>query len=103
MDYYKQGYEHGKKSGSWVTDGNTKTETYAWILKGFDEGNPEVMDIQPNPLSGERAGESISELLGLEVGEEVPDDESLAEYEQGFSDGFWEQVISDCNYQLNNN
>lgn len=103
MDYYKQGYEHGKKSGSWVTDGNTKTETYAWILKGFDEGNPDVMDIQPNPLSGEWAGESISELFGLNVGDELPDQEILDEYEDGFIDGFWEQVISDCNYQLNNN
>ena len=102
MDYYREGYRHGKNVGSWVTDGNTKTETYAWILKGFDEGDPEVMDIRPNPLSGEWAGESISELLGLAIGQDLPDDESLTEYEHGFSDGFWEQVISDCNYQLNN-
>ena len=102
MDYYREGYRHGKTVGSCITDGNTKTETYAWILKGFDKGDPEVMDIRPNPLSGEWAGESISELFGLAIGQDLPDDESLTEYEHGFSDGFWEQVISDCNYQLNN-
>ena len=102
MNYYDEGQKHGQASGSWVFDGNTKHETYEWVRKGYDEGEPEVMDLCPAPLSGEWAEESISEVFRLAVGAEWPDDESLDEYEQGFSDGFWDTVLKACAYQLDN-
>jgi hypothetical protein len=91
MDYYEQGYRAGFGSGSWVVDGNTKDETRAAILRGYDEGDPEVMDLQPNPLSGEWAGESIPELFG-----EWPEDDDLSAFEDGFSQGFWDAVLAAC-------
>lgn len=41
----------------------------------------------PSPLSGEWAGESISELFGLDIGETY-DDTLLDDYEDQYSDGF---------------
>ena len=41
----------------------------------------------PSPLSGEWAGESISELLGLDIGETY-DDTVLDDYEAQYFDGF---------------
>lgn len=102
-DYQQQGYEHGKRAGSWVFDGNTTEETYRRIVAGYDAGDPEIMDLCPAPLSGEWAGESISELFGLDIGEDYPDDESLSEYETWFCAGFWETVLETANYQLQEN
>lgn len=100
MHYHKEGFERGQACGSWVTDGNTTPETYRWIREGYDNGDPEVMELCPNPLSGEWAGESISEVFGLKVGEDYPDSEDLDRYEEGFRQGFWHKVLGDCNYQL---
>lgn len=97
-EFYSVGYELGRASGSWVTDGNTTRETYEWIAKGYDEGDPEVFDLRPNPLSGEWAGESIVELFGF-----TPEDDDLDLFEDGFAEGFWEKVLEDCAYQLDNN
>ena len=100
MNYYEEGYASGKARGSWVTDGNTTPETYRWIREGYDNGDPEVMDLCPAPLSGEWAGESISEVFGLKVGEDYPDSENLDSYEEGYQQGFWDEVLNACNYQL---
>lgn len=100
MNYHKEGFESGQAHGSWVTDGNTTPETYRWILEGYDNGNPEVLDLCPNPLSGEWAGESISEVFGLKVGEGYPESEDLDRYEEGYQQGFWHEVLKACQYQL---
>ena len=93
INYYDIGKDHGTAQGSWVFDGNTTDETYRWVLKGYEWGDGEVLDLCPNPLSGEWAGESIPELLGLSVGDPYPDDDDLQEYEDGFVQGFWDEVI----------
>lgn len=87
MTPFEQGKEAGRAAGSWVIDGNTKTETVQRILKGIEEGDPEVMDLQPSPLSGEWAGESITEILGAEA-----TTEDMDAYEEGFSEAFWMEV-----------
>ena len=102
-EYQRQGYERGKSAGSWVFDGNTKDETYRWVLAGYDDSDPEVMDLCPAPLSGEWAGESISELFDLPVGQDYPTDEELSDYENGFCAGFWEVVIETANYMTGDN
>lgn len=43
-----------------------------------------------SPLSGEWAGESVSELFGVPVGGELPDEDTLDEYEANYSDAFRE-------------
>ena len=99
--YEEQGYAAGKAAGSWITDGNTDTATYRWILKGIEEGDPEVMDLQPSPLSGEWAGESIPEIIaGYADMTAEQADAACDSYEQGFSQGFWETVEHDCRVQV---
>ena len=98
--FYKLGNELGLSAGNSITDGNTTAENYEWILAGYEECDSEVMDLCPNPLSGEWAGESISEIFNLNIGEDYPDDEVLIEYEQGFQEGFWDKAIKNCNYHL---
>jgi hypothetical protein len=94
-DYYDIGYRDGRNSARWVTDGNTTTETFLSIYKGWENGNPETMDLQPNPLSGEWAGESIPEIFGHH-----PEDVNLFDYEDGFSDGFWLELLDTCRVHL---
>ena len=96
MDYYKLGHERGAAAGSWVIDGNTSDDVLRRIVAGYDEGDPEIMDLAPAPLSGEWAGESISEIFGIAIHGELPHDDDLTEYENGFSVGFWESLIGDC-------
>jgi hypothetical protein len=82
----------GKARGSWVIDGNTSRETAARIVAGYNDGDPEVMDLQPAPLSGEWAGESIREL-SEEYGLPLWDDTVAEAFERGYSDGFWTEVL----------
>jgi hypothetical protein len=89
--HYRLGREAGHSAGTWVIDGNTSTEQCARILRGIEDGDPEVMDMQPSPLSGEWAGESIRELFGKQ-----PTDDQLTDYECGYSDGFWDEVARSC-------
>lgn len=95
-DFYELGEQAGRAAGSWVIDGNTSEETCLWILQGFEDGDPEIMDIQPSPLSGEWAGESIPELFdGV-----WPSDDELCDYEAGYSQGFWAEVVEAARYQV---
>lgn len=91
--FLERGREHGAAAGSWLIDGNTSSETARAILQGIADGDPEVMDMQPSPLSGEWAGESIGELIdGYDELNAVEQDEACAAYEQGFGEGFWAEV-----------
>ena len=65
-DCKKAGAERGGAAASWMFDGNTTAATYRAFLKGVEDGDPAVRDQYQPPewLSGEWAGESISELLG---------------------------------------
>jgi hypothetical protein len=93
------GTEHGRAAGSWVIDGNTTPETARAILAGYDDGDPEVMDMMPAPLSGEWVdGVTPSRLVTeLEINDESDDGALILDvcdaYERGFSDGYWAEVI----------
>lgn len=65
------------------------------ILKGYDDGDPSVMDMQPAPLSGEWAGESLVEIFGRQ-----PTDSMMENYEMGFQDGFWKSLLGMCKHEL---
>jgi hypothetical protein len=106
---YDMGRNHGLNVGSWVVDGNTSEDTCRRISQGWDDGDPEIMDMCPSPLSGEWAGEptpddivemfckgavdwsqdGIQEIVELHA-------EILSSYEEGFSDGYWSQVLTSC-------
>ena len=83
----------GRAAGSWAAPGDPITAQT--ILTGYDEGDSEIMDMQPSPLSGENAGESMSEL-GLA---NAPDD-LVNRWEDAFTEGFWAEVLSSARYQV---
>ena len=89
--YQKLGRQAGHAAGTWAIDGNTSAETARAILQGYEDGDPAVMDMQPSPLSGEWAGESIQELFGKR-----PTDAQLDDYESAYSDAYWVEVIRAC-------
>jgi len=99
------GREAGHNAGTWVIDGNTTVETARKILQGYEDGDPEVMDMQPSPLSGEWADDpTIQNVLDdiaseAEVWEIDPDseDDLLSVYENSYSDGYWHEVIRAAN------
>lgn len=91
------GKDHGRAVGSWVLDGNSTSETARAILRGYDDGDPEVMDMQPAPLSGEWADSWTPKTLADELGIAEDDerlDELCTEYELGYSTAYWDEVIS---------
>ncbi len=96
---YLAGHDRGLVSGSWVIDGNTNTDQAKRLLAGIADGHPEIMDMAPNPLSGEWAGESIPELSN-EYDIDLTDETNADEFEEGFSQGFWDQVETDAKAML---
>lgn len=92
---FEMGREHGKARGSWVIDGNTSTFRALRIIQGYEDCNPEVMDMEPAPLSGEWADDPTPESVYAELGVSEDDDPAgqlLTDYELGFSEGFWDEV-----------
>lgn len=96
---HDEGYGRGQNAGSWVIDGNTTVETARRILAGYNNGDPEIMDMAPAPLSGEWAGESIPEL-SEEYGLDLEDDDEANAFEEGFSEGFWDEVVRSARAML---
>ncbi len=95
---YELGKEHGTNVGSWVIDGNTSAETARAIIQGYDDGDPGICDMEPAPLSGEWADSPTPQTLAdeLELAEEYRGselDQLCTEYELGFSEGYWDEVI----------
>ena len=84
------GEEHGRAAASWYFDGNTSDETYAAVLRGIEEGDPQTLDTFPSsPLSGEWVGDPTprSVLEDLDVEE---DDDCADEYVSAYEEGFYE-------------
>ena len=93
------GAEHGKSCGSWVIDGNTSNETAQKIIDGYDNGDPEVMDYCPSPLSGEFADDPTVHDVLKELGVLWSDDRAddlINAYEEAFQSAWWATVIQSC-------
>ncbi len=106
----KMGEEHGLNAASWYFNGNTSTETYAAVLRGMDDGDPEIMDSLPSsPLSGEWADSPtpqtvLSELAGTSAWDSVlPDWQAevlLDEYETGFYEASQAEIERVARYHV---
>lgn len=90
------GAERGHSVGSWVIEGNTSVESAQAILDGFEAGDPQVLDMEPSPLSGEWADAPTSadvlETIGVKDVSDHIEEALLKAYEEGFSEGYWEEV-----------
>ena len=89
------GRDAGKAAASWFFDGNTSAETYARVLQGLEDGDPEVMGSLPSgPLSGEWAGDRTpaSLLAELDLSE---DDDRVDDICDAFEDGFYAASVEE--------
>lgn len=89
------GQQDGESAGSWMFDGNTTDETYRHVLRGIEEGDPEVLDMMGAPLSGEWAGRSIMEIFGHDA-----TDEEMDAYEEAYALAYWDYVESTARAHL---
>lgn len=107
----KLGAEDGLAAAGWMFDGNTTRETYAAVLRGIEDGDPEILDTLPAPdLSGEWADGRTPESLALDCGLEVnmstsdADAETVTglceEYEQAFNTAADAEIQRVARYHL---
>ncbi len=102
----RRGVKAGKARASWVFDGNTTSQTYLDTLGGIEDGDPAVLDrLEWSPLSGEWAGESVSELLGdlLDGKDDDATDAITEAYDTAASDAYWHEIERVCRYHLEDN
>jgi hypothetical protein len=73
--------EMAKNAASWVFDGNTEDATYRRVLKGIEDGDPEIMDALPCvDWSGQWAdGPNWNDELRAAILEVLENDEELTE------------------------
>lgn len=91
------GVESGKAAGSWMLDGNSTVADAQKLLDGWEDGDPEVMDLEPSPLSGEWADSiTASDVYAAADMDEDETEEAASEilsaFEEGYSEGFWDEV-----------
>lgn len=84
------GAEHGRAAASWYFDGNTSRATYAYVLAGLEDGDPQVLDTLPcAPLSGEYADDPTPASVLADLGVDEDDDAAssyLSAYEEAFAE-----------------
>lgn len=115
---HKLGRRHGINAGSWYFERDTAPD-YKAVLKGIEDGDPEVLDSLPGtPLSGEFADsmtpQKLLERIGVDfwVGHEqerpggLNQNESEFEahlcdlYEDGFREGVEFEITNTCRFHV---
>lgn len=96
------GKQHGLEHASWVITPNTGIKVAESILKGYEDEDPFVLELCPEPLSGEWAGhptpmtilEDIADKVGQPSGISAEyDNDILDVYEAAFKETFWDHVV----------
>lgn len=95
----RDGRSAGENAASWVFDGNTSAETYARVLRGLEDGDPETLNVLRVPnLSGEYADDptprSLAEDYGIEDRADL-DADARADLEAEVADA-WETAATDA-------
>ena len=88
--------QRGENAAEWMFDGNTETDTYRAVWEAIQDGDDLDGYQSADPLSGEWAGESITELLGEDLADH-PD--AMDAYEEAFRNGYWDRlgaIARDC-------
>lgn len=81
------GKKAGAASASWFFDGNTTKETYRRVLRGIDDGDPEILDRFPVlDLSGQWGGGTTDRDVLDDIG--VDEDEYTAEAEDALINAY---------------
>ncbi len=99
----KAGRRAGLAAASWKFDGNTTEATYRAFVKGNEEGDPAIMDAYAPPLwlSGEWAGESITEILGPQNARDYNRADSIADaYMEAAETAYWRELERVARYHV---
>lgn len=107
-DAKRNGRQAGISAASWAFDGNTKDETYRAVLKGYEEGDPAILDrFNPPGLSGEWADSTTARTLQEEYGLDGRRDpygaildEACTVWEDAAHAAFWEEIIRVCRFHV---
>lgn len=104
------GKEKGTSAAQWAFDGNSPESQYRRVLAGIEVGDPEIMGMMTEPLSGEWAdGLTLNDVYraaGLSNDEESdwesPEQyqEVLDAFEEGYATGYWEAIEAICRAYL---
>jgi hypothetical protein len=92
------GRNYGEILGNWVIDPFTTQEQCMRLIEGYENSDPEIMQLCPSPLSGEFAdGPTVYSVL-KELGADpaVPEswhDEVIDAYEDAFEKAWWTAVL----------
>lgn len=85
------GYEAGKAAGTWFWDASSlDQEEVRRVFRGFENGDPEIMDLCPCPWEYEGASSEKSRTDAL--GDYAEIEEVQSAYETAFDQGFWDEV-----------
>ena len=109
----RDGAKVGKNSAGWCFDGNTSDSTYRRVLKGIEDGDPEVLDrfTPPNlddPKEGDPCSLSLAgdyDLIDLDTagptkqGERILDD-VCSTWEGAALNAFWGEIERTCRTML---
>lgn len=97
------GTQKGHAAGGWAFDGNTPVETYVKVLRGYEDGDPAILDMEPAPLSGEWAdgltNNDVYQAAGHDMVFNIDDElgtRLLDEFCEAFSQAYWDEVVRRC-------
>jgi len=106
---YRLGREKGENMGKLVITHTTSVNAASILLNGFQDNDEEVMDICPNPLSGEWAddpkpikviedianlAEAENLLKNIDIEKALDQAEDVLDiFEEAYRDGFWETAL----------
>lgn len=93
-DLNVQAAKLGKALGESTFDGNTPHQAYARIIKGYEDGDPIVMDIYGQMLMHDGAMQTFMNDEAKDL-----DDDAKSELEFAHQEAFWDRVIEKCKYQ----
>jgi hypothetical protein len=93
-DLKSQAAKFGKDLGESTFDGNTPHQAYARIIKGYEDGDPKVMDIYGQMLMNDGVMQAFMNDEAKDL-----DDDAKSELEFAHQEAFWDRVIEKCKYQ----
>ena len=93
-DLKSQAAKFGKDLGESTFDGNTPHQAYARIIKGYEDGDPKVMDIYGQMLMHDGVMQAFMNDEAKDL-----DDDAKSELEFAHQEAFWDRVIEKCKYQ----
>jgi hypothetical protein len=85
----------GRNLAESALDGNTDISIYSRILKGYDDGDPEIMDMYSNMFQND-----ASFRIMIDENKDKIKENELSELNNKHQEAFWDRIIEICKYHL---